>query len=1032
MLELDDDKHPCGVINMGVRIFPDGRDDKSKEPLSVSRRTYRGIRRNLDRFLERRKSLLEFFDRNSFLPQDTNARKLIFAQDPYLLRATALDKELTLAEIARAFLHLAQRRGFKSNRKQTSAEKDTKLTEATENLKKQLEEHHSRSLGEYLYSRNADLANDMHHLRKPLKFRYEKEYSEEERIFPTREMVEAEFELIWDTQAKYHQELTDKLKAELKNLIFYQRPLKKQLVGKCTLEPEEDRCHKAYPLFQENRIRQEINILKLINTWDNSTRELTFEEKEALYQQLYVKESIKFDALRTKLLGKAMADEYRFNSETENKKSLQGNLTNVAFRKQKELYPVWENLNLQQQSAIIDILQDDALNDEAALLALKDSGLTQELALQALNVHLPADHGNLSVKALNKILPFLRQGVNYYEACLQAGYSHSGFYTGEVFEEGNLPYYGELLTRATLPLQRQTHDSDADEHGKINNPTVHIALNQLRKIVNALSLRYGAPAEIALELARELKLGQKQNDEINKTIGKNTKTNERIVQELNKLNVENNAENRLRYKLWEELAPDDFNRCCVYTGRQISQTRLFTPEFEIEHILPKSRTYDDNSANKTISYRGANHEKGERSPFEAFGMSPGSYDWKAICERANKLPDNKKWRFQKDAMERFANESDVLDRMLNDTKYMTTVARDYMQYVVGDKKVTTCNGKLTATLRRKWGLNALINEADNKDRSDHRHHAIDAFVIAMTDRTTVKRFADSVKQSKERFLEKLPQPYTGFKHEELQQKIDKLTVSFKPDQVNPSLLRSRNQTTGGLVKETAYAYVGTDPEDPKFAIYCVRQDVTGLSAKNVANLKDPYIKQQLLDLLQASDNEKDFQQKLPDWAKRHNIKKVKLLEKANPKSMIPVYDKKGRAYKYYASDENLYADIYNPKPFDPKSKWQIEIVKSYDAHLPNFTPDWKKQNPMGKLIMRVYKNDVIAYTNEQGERELRRVRKMSGVTLYLRELIIAKKPISLDSIGEQFKPTKLLEANACKAGVDVIGRYFDPNAKKIE
>jgi CRISPR-associated endonuclease Csn1 len=1025
MLELDKKNNPCGVINLGVRIFPDGRDDKSKEPLSVARRTYRGMRRNLDRYLERRKQVLDFFDRNGFLPQEANARKQAFLKDPVKLRVAALDKQLPLSDIARAYIHLSKRRGFKSNRKLNSAERDTKLTEAINNLKENLKKYKARTLGEYLYLRNAEVKPDQQHKRRPTKFRYETVYDDEEKIFPTRDMVEHEFDLIWDTQAKDNPKLTDSLKQELKGIIFFQRPLKPQEVGKCTFEPGEKRCPKAYLLFQEFRIWQDINHMKLINTWDNTTRDLTKDERDTIFGLLSMKESITFKAIRKELLGKGVADEYRFNFETENKTKLQGNLTNAAFYKKNIPGVVWDDLIPQNQLKLVDIILDDSLSDEAARLLIMDMVYSAEVANELANISLQEGYCSLSVKALNKLLPYLREGHILADAQKLAGYAF-GKYNGEVFEDGKLPYYGELLKTATLPLQRITHDKDADEHGKINNPTVHIALNQLRKIVNALSVRFGTPAEICLELAREVKLGQKQNDEIRKTIGKNTKENERLAELLSEMGINNNSENRLKYKLWEELSSDPLNRCCVYCGKQITIKGLYGSDIHIEHILPKSRTYDDSVGNKTISHLSCNNDKGEKSPFEAFGNNPGSYIWQAVCERANSLPANKRWRFHKDAMDKFKDESEVLSRMLNDTRYMSRVAAEYMQYVSG-RTVVPVTGKLTEVLRRKWGMNQLLGDTDQKERTDHRHHAIDAFVIAMTDRATVKRYADAVKRSKDRFLDDLPLPYESFNHAELQTKLNSIMVSFKPDQVNPVKLRSRSQTAGGLMEETAYGYVGVDPNNPKYALYAIRKPVSGLSSKDIEAVHDPVLKDRLLKLAVTCSDDKVFKTKLAGWIASHNIKKVKLIIKNNPDTMIPVRDKNGRIYKYYASEENLCADIfYDMKSDKYKDKWQMEIVKSFDAHKPDYTPEWKRKSPWSKLIMRLYKNDTVVFTNNSGIREFRRVRKMTYGIIYLRELQIAKKQKGVEDIGEQFSAMQLQAKRACKAGVDIIGRYFDP------
>ncbi|HOV17011.1 MAG TPA: type II CRISPR RNA-guided endonuclease Cas9 [Candidatus Cloacimonadota bacterium] len=1054
MLELDQDSQPCNVINMGVRIFPDGRDDKSKEPLSVKRRTVRGARRNHDRYLLRRKALLNFFDREKWLPQTEPERHEVFLLDPITLRKEALDRQLTLPELARAFIHLAKRRGFKSNRKGNKEDKNFSAYKiAMENLENKIKESNARTLGEYLWLRNKDLPSSLQHQRKSIKFRYEKSFADEERIFPTRKMVTDEFDLIWDTQAAFNPLLTPSLKAELKNIIFYQRDLQPQEVGNCLFEIEEKRAPKASPIFQEFRLRQDINHLKLIKKEGFEVRELNNEEREKLFQKLNMKKEVAFAALRQAILGKDEYDKYRFNLEEESKPKkgkkesnpeageeekkskgkLKGNLTNYSFLRFKQLGAYWMHLEQDKQDRIISLLLDDSLTDEACVMLLQEEGMPGDLARQALDVDLPSGYGSLSKKAMLKIMPFLRQGMIYSEACSAAGYNHSGFYNGEVFDQGNLPYYGELLTRYMQKVNRKTYDEAADQYGKINNPTVHIALNQLRKLINALTLRYGAPAEIHVELAREVKLNAEQNKEINNRIKKNREENERIAKELEKAGLEASKENITKYKLWQELSPDPFDKRCVYCGRQISFLDLFTPEIHIEHILPKSRTYDDSYANKTISHLSCNIDKGEKSPWEAFGNMTGKYDWQSICIRADNLPENKKWRFLPDAMDRFADENELIGRMLNDTRYMTRIAAEYLQYVTGKLPVAV-NGKLTSDLREKWKLNSLLGEGDAKERTDHRHHAIDAFVIALTDRSMVKRYADAVKRDtiasnnhSKRFLQDLGDPYPNFNRQRLQSMIDKLVVSYKPDQPNPSLLRSRRQTGGALLEETAFGYLGPDPKNPKYSLYSVRKKVSELEMKDIETVISKELRESLLNLANTCSNDKEFKAKLPAWAEEHKVKKIKTMVTANPKTMIPIKDKNGRIYKYYQAGENLFADIY--QIYLPKknlNKWGIEICNSYAVHQPDFMPEWKKLYPMAKLIMRVYKNDIVAFTNEEGKRELRRVKKMTKDQIYLRELNIAKKPKGKEDIGEAFSPNQLRLKNAAKAGIDIMGRWFDP------
>jgi hypothetical protein len=106
-------------------------------------------------------------------------------------------------------------------------------------------------------------------------------------------------------------------------------------------------------------------------------------------------------------------------------------------------------------------------------------------------------------------------------------------------------------------------------------------------------------------------------------------------------------------------------------------------------------------------------------------------------------------------------------------------------------------------------------------------------------------------------------------------------------------------------------------------------------------------------------------------------------------------------------------------------------VDIHSAHQPGFLPQWKKDFPKGKRLMRLYKNDIIAIDAPDGLRELKKIRKMTGNIIYLRDLSVAKKPKGQEDIGEQYSPKQLKEKRARKAGVDIIGRVFDPIVNEL-
>ena len=155
-VRLDDDGEPCGVLGMGVRIFPDGRDEQSKISNAVDRRDARGQRRRRDRYLKRRGELVDALGDSGLMPPDEGERKEVQRLNPYKLRALALDQPLEPFELGRALFHLDQRRGFKSNRKADGGDdsEKTKISGRIDELRRGIADDGARTLGEFLARRH--------------------------------------------------------------------------------------------------------------------------------------------------------------------------------------------------------------------------------------------------------------------------------------------------------------------------------------------------------------------------------------------------------------------------------------------------------------------------------------------------------------------------------------------------------------------------------------------------------------------------------------------------------------------------------------------------------------------------------------------------------------------------------------------------------------------------------------------------------------------------------------------------------------
>ena len=328
------------------------------------------------------------------------------------------------------------------------------------------------------------------------------------------------------------------------------------------------------------------------------------------------------------------------------------------------------------------------------------------------------------------------QGLNEYDAIIAADYTLPQEYDNKALLR--LPYYGRVVPSAVIGATNNPEHDEIRYYGKINNPTVHIGLNQLRKLINALvkDKHFGKPEQVIVEFARELKKSWEERREIENQQTENQKKNDERNKKIRELGFKPNGANRMRMRLWEEA-----DRKCIYTGKVIPLHKLFGKEREIEddHILPFSKTLDNSANNRLVCYSYANQEKGNRSPYEAFGNLSHSakYDggWDGILERASQLNKYRSKRFAPDAMERYEDkERDFIDRQLHDTAYLAKIAKGYLGKLYDNplQHVWVTPGQMTALLRGKWGLNNPLGDNQFKDRNDHRHHAIDAFVIAAT------------------------------------------------------------------------------------------------------------------------------------------------------------------------------------------------------------------------------------------------------------------------------------------------------------
>lgn len=1022
MLELNEQNEPINVTDNGVRIFTDGREEKTKIPLAVKRRDLRGARRRRDRYLTRRAELIKCLINSGLFPNKEEERLELKNINPYLIRKKALDEKVEIYYFGRALFHINQRRGFKSNRKELKKnETESKgLKGGINKLKEKFKNEGFRTYGEFLYSINesyfTDKVNEQYKI-KPLRLKPNSEKGYD--YYPERAMLEDEFNIIWAKQQEFHCDLlNNELKEKIFNIIFFQRPLKKPEIGKCTFENGEERAALALPLVQSFRILQQVNNLK-IRDINFKTIDLNAIQRGKIIRALLANRKLSFDKIR-KLL--EIDSTNSFNLETEKVKELKGDLTSVQLSADDCFGNYWwTGFSDDQRNNLVQILIDE--EDEETLIHYLCVNFNIDLikAKNIVNINLAEGYGRLSKKALEKIVPYLEAGLIYNEACDKAGYDHSLYDEGKELLS-SLPYYGEILQGSVIGGTFDAKDKVFPEvfYGKINNPTVHIALNQLRKIINALLIRHGRPSQIVIELARELKLSINDVKEIEKEQKKNQDAIDRIKKDIESLGLSANRDNINKFKVWESLSSDPTKRLCPFSGETIGMADLFSNKFEIEHILPFSKTFDDGINNKVISSTKANRDKGNRSPYEAFGHNPTGYNWDEILLRADNLPYPKKIKFSPDAMNNLLDADTWLKRQLTDTQYMSRMALKYLKNICDQNEVWSVPGRLTAMLRGKWGLNKVLNNGDNeKNRADHRHHAIDAFVIACTSRSMLQKISSASNniEKHHKLIENMPLPFEGFTNENYKDKVNKIIVSLRPDHGDIKEAIKKNSTIGPLHLETAYGLASFESKGVSKFVSSYTLD--SLKEKDVCNIVDTKIRNDLTQFIEEKRFNKDT---IREYSKTNNVYRVRLFCPMNYSSLIGIKDKTGKEYKFYELRGNYCTDIYEVKFEKEKGKWKSETIPLYYAHKKDFVPVWKKEYPTAKLIMRLFNNDTVAY-EESGKTFVCKVKKMTQGKIYLRPINVSKE--KADDLSWCAFPNSLKEKKARRLFIDELGYIKD-------
>lgn len=797
----------------GVRIFTKAENPKNGDSLAAPRREARGARRRLARRKARLnaiKRLLckefglnvsDYFANDGELPKAYETTK--DTKSPYELRSLALEQKLEPKELARVILHIAKHRGYGNKHAKTGSDKDSGKVLSAIKVNETAMKDKYQSVGEYLYKEfyqklRLESEKKGNNITKEFKNVRNKKESYEHCV--AQEQVRAELELIFAKQKDFGATFSKNFESQIIETAFYQRDLKsfEDKVGKCVFYENENRAPKDSLSAMEF-----VALTRIINTLKNLEKKSKNLGIGETYGKDKIQEILKNVFDKGEMSYKELRKILKLNESILFAKDSKLDYTKGMQEAEKAKFIELKNLKAFKKAMGGDFSKFpreelDKIATDIVLIKSKEnlakklqnySALSKEQVEALSNLNF-AKHIDLSLKALDKILPFMREGLSYDEAVKKVGLQEHRKYKQK----------GEFL----IPLK--------EYEPYLANPVVARALSEYRKVLNALLRKYGNVHKIHLEFTREAGKNYDERKKIEKEQREHFEANQKAIQQCEILGLPINGANILKMKLWIEQG-----ECCVYSGEKITSKHFFDSNaLQVDHIYPYSRSFDDSYMNKVLVFAKENQNKLNKTPFEAFGNNKEK--WDRILSLSANLPKQKQRRISnKDFKDK---ELGFIARNINDTGYIARLASQWTNNclkfenlsenevtIAGEKgssvHIEVVSGKLTSTLRHYWGLG-------DKDRNNHLHHAVDAVILAYTNNAMIEAFANFKKtqeQNKRKFYAKqiaeseykakkaFFEPCKDFRSKVLE-KIDSIFVSKPP----------RKRARGALHEETFYSF----------------------------------------------------------------------------------------------------------------------------------------------------------------------------------------------------------------------------------
>ncbi len=852
---IDEAGSKRSIRKLGVRLIPyagDEQDQFSKgQTITVNKdRTLKRTARKCNhRYKQRRFKLSTYLQQIGAYPEQNLLLK-VNALSLYGLRSKGVSEKLSLPELGRVLLHLNQKRGYRSSRTSPAEEGGKKVSDYLQELAERKAAIESRNLTIGQYFHQQLLNNPYFRIR--------------EKVFP-RDCYIQEYDRIMLAQQRFYPDLlTDERISEIRDeIIFWQRPLKSQkhLVGECTFEKHHKVAPKSSPLFQVEKIWESIHNISIVNK-SKEQYVISREQKQWLFEHLNHHEKLTQTEL-FKILGLNKRDGWIPNEQIR-KTGIQGNLTvsllRKAFKKAGLERPELLQFNLvtevrqlvdKQTGEVSDLkLISSAfereplyllwhriysLSDPHTLqqLLMREYGMDQDQAavLSALDFT-KSGFGSKSARAIRKLLPALMEGDGYAEAAKKAGYNHSNSLTTAENE-------ARPLADRLVHYKRNT----------LRQPVVEKVLNQLVNLINSIITdnQLGRPDEIRVELARQLKQSredrQQDYNRNNETDRRHKSIADRIHQEYPGIKVTRKLIEK--YKLYEEQGG-----ICMYSGNKMELAMVLRGEgIDVDHIIPRTRLFDDSYQNKVLAFRSENAAKDNRTAYEYMNAKSDD-ELQQYLERVNRLLEEDRItrsKHKKLLMDGKEIPEDFISRQLNETSYVSREAVKLLKQVCRD--VYTTGGSVTAFLREQWGYDEVLRQLNGErystlgideeaavsgwsKRDDHRHHAIDALVVAATRQGYIQKLnrlnSDETRsamlkaiqgrvengwQARKRLLDQYVQTEQPFTTQEVKQAVSQVLISLKSGKKASAISRNKANDQrsviprGQLHKEQVYGKI---------------------------------------------------------------------------------------------------------------------------------------------------------------------------------------------------------------------------------